>query len=131
MGHKISTVGLEVDQAKVSIIPIATVIDQNMCLTKSSTRYQRLTKVPGNGAKKLLLTKFHQGFYQEFSTATKDYLVQGNDAKNLLLTKYKICCLPCMRRINLKRGFGLDHYKCTSHTNNKSGFKYRYPSHKD
>ena len=64
--------------------------------------------------------------------ATKDYSVIDNDAKNLLADqKYKICCLPWMRRFQLKMCFGLDHYKCTGHTSNKSGFTSRYRSHKD
>ena len=69
---------------------------------------------------------------QTSGTATKDYSVPDNGAKNLLIDlKYKICCLPWMRRLQLKMCFGLDHCKCTGHTNNTSGFKTRYCSHED
>ena len=50
------------------------------------------------------------------------YLIPDKDAKNLLQILIKICVYPFCKLDTLKIVFGLNHYKCTSRTSNKSGF---------
>ena len=55
------------------------------------------------------------------------YLIPGNGAKNLLTYFDEICVCPFCKLDLLKIVFGLNHYKCTGRTSNKSGFFFLSP----
>ena len=55
----------------------------------------------------------------------RNYSVPGNGAKNLLtkfVMKNKCLSIFVFKLVSLKFEFGFNHYKCTDHTSNKSGF---------
>ena len=50
------------------------------------------------------------------------YLIPGNGAKTCCLIWMKICVCPFCKKDSLKIVVGLNHYKCTGRTSDKSGF---------
>ena len=55
----------------------------------------------------------------------KNYSVPGNNAQKLVdrnVIKIKCLSLFVCKLVSLKFEFGLNHYKCTDRTSNKSGF---------